>query len=335
MHNRQPIQLGGFIMKIKNNILGALVLVSLVGCGDEYEMVYQSNESEGMVVSAPANLEITESVTNSPTDLIAIREEESLGVQLISNRVDEIPAIVHQTKRRDARLEHGIDTEMLVTPMTAARAQFQAISEPENLERCQYADTEERGSGRPEIREYRLNELDAVTLKGRMEVVIAPSNKTRFAVRMDDNLHHRMHHQVVDGVLELSMDSVSTCLGITPTIYIEVPSLTRLSMSQRAVAHLWHGASNHLSARLSDSARLIGHGTVDHLTVETKDWSVAELSDLRVLSAWVDVAEKSTSELHAVKSVDGVVHPNAELTLISKPNSLTVDNQGRLNILGL
>ena len=47
-------------MKIKNNILGALVLISLVGCGDEYEMEYQSNESEGMVVSAPANLEITE-----------------------------------------------------------------------------------------------------------------------------------------------------------------------------------------------------------------------------------------------------------------------------------
>ena len=80
-------------------------------------------------------------------------------------------------------------------PMTAARAQFQAISEPENLERCQYADTEERGSGRPEIREYRLNELDAVTLKGRMEVVIAPSNKARFAVRMDDNLHHKLHHE--------------------------------------------------------------------------------------------------------------------------------------------
>ena len=73
---------------------------------------------------------------------------------------------------------------------------------------------------------------------------------------------------------------------------------------------------------------------MDHLTVETKDWSVAELSDLRVLSAWVDVEDQSTSELHSVKSVDGVIHPNAELTLIGKPAAL-MSTAGRLDILGL
>ena len=320
-------------MRNKNIILGTLVLGSLFGCGDEYEMVYQANESEGPVVSAPANLEITERDTRSPTDLIAIREANKLQVQVDSARIDEMATIVHQKEESDEPFTGGIDARKIVPPVTAPTAQFQAISEPEDLERCQFADTEEQGSGRPELREYHLDDVHAVALRGRMEVVIAPSKKPRFAIRMDDNLHHKMHHQVVDGVLELTMDSVKTCLGITPTVYIQVPSLKTLSMSQRSVAHLWHGAANHLSARLSGSARLIGHGTVDHITVETKDWSVAELNDLRVLSAWVDVEHKSTSELFSVKSVDGVIHPNAELRLLGKPNSINVDNQGRLSIL--
>ena len=83
-------------MRIRNIILGTLVVSSLFGCGDDHEMAYQANDSEDPVVSAPTNFEITEHDTRSPTDLIAIREANELQVQDGSVRFDEIPPIFHQ-----------------------------------------------------------------------------------------------------------------------------------------------------------------------------------------------------------------------------------------------
>lgn len=203
-----------------------------------------------------------------------------------------------------------------------------------------------RGSGNVVSEEFDVSDFDRVDVGGAWDASIKHADEPRLIVHIDDNLLERVEVDFDNGHLSVGFKGNLRLSNTTMALTIETPTLSEVEASgasdvvvsgftQSAFTLAASGASTvvadvqteRLELDVDGASTVVLDGTAEEVEVDVNGASNADLSDLVVSSASIDVNGASALNVTGASEVSGDVNGVSNVT-VSQAATTNVETNG-------
>jgi hypothetical protein len=204
------------------------------------------------------------------------------------------------------------------------------------------------GSGRMVTREFDYRDFTGVSAGSGARVTVQQGDRYRVELRMDDNAIDLMRTDLVNGVVEFSLEPNGALRNVRIEIEVTAPRITDLKLSGGATGTVeMELPDDRFTAELSGGARVSGRVTADQLVIEASGGSTATLDGSteslsaegsggsRLLLAGVDADDASVTlsggsraEVTVAGRIEGSASGGSTLVHSGAARAVTVSTSG-------